>query len=312
MKTFLMGALLALALPLTPPEAVSGTIQGRWFLDFDRTDGQAQLTMKRTGVRGSWNSSHGVALSDFRGLTRPSGTADVPARFSLVRDAGTITFDGQLDAAGGSGKFTFAAAPGFAAAMASAGVGNLDEEQVFSAAVHDVSRQLVGELKAFGYDRLSFDGLVSMRIHGAGPEFIRELKALGYEGLSADQLVSMRIHGATASFIRDLQALGYSHLSPDNLVSLRIHGATPEYVKEIKELGYERISSDQLVSVRIHGVTPEYIRGLAELGYRRVPVDELVSMRIHGVTLEFVKKMQALDPRVSPDDLVNKRIHSRS
>lgn len=150
MKTFLFGALMALVLPFTPPEAASGTIQGRWFLDFDGSDGHAQLTMKSSNSRGNWTNSHTVNLADFRGLSRPSGTGDGPAHFALVRDAGTVSFDGQLDATGGSGKFTFAAAPGFAAAMARQGVGDLSEEQVFSAAVHDVSRQFLGELKALG------------------------------------------------------------------------------------------------------------------------------------------------------------------
>jgi hypothetical protein len=310
MKIFLFGVLASLVLPLSPPDIASAPIQGRWFLDFDRDAGKAQLTMKR-GSRGNWTNSHTVSLAEFRGLSRPSGSADVPAQFSLVRDAGTVSFDGLLDATGGSGRFSFAAAPGFAAAMAREGAGELSDEQVFSAAIHDVSRQFLGELRALGYNRLAFDSLVSMRIHGANPEFIRELKALGYDGLSSDQLVSMRIHGATPAFIREMQSLGYERLSSDGLVSMRIHGATPEYVKELKDLGYDRISADQLVSMRIHGVTPEYVRGLAELGYKNVPVDELVSMRIHGVSLEFVKKMQALDPRVSPDELVNERIHSR-
>jgi hypothetical protein len=311
MKTFLFGVLASLVLPLVPPENAPGPIQGRWFLDFDRDGGKAQITMKRSSSRGNWTNSHTVSLSEFRGLSRPSGSADVAAQFALARDAGTVSFEGQLDATGGSGRFSFAPAPGFAAAMAREGVGELSDEQVFSAAILDVSRQFLGELKALGYDRLRFDSLLSMRIHGAGPEFIRELKSLGYDGLSSDQLVSMRIHGATPAFIREMQALGYDRLSSDSLVSMRIHGATPEYVKDLKDLGYERIPADQLVAMRIHGVTPDYVRGLAELGYKNVPVDELVAMRIHGVSLEFVKKMQALDPRVSPDELVNERIHSR-
>jgi hypothetical protein len=311
MKTLLFGVALALLQPLSAGDSAPGPIQGRWFLDLDDTDGKAQLTMKRTNSRGNWTNSHTMPLSEFRGLARPSSAAETPARFTLERDAGIISFEGHLDPTGGSGRFTFAAAPGFSAAMSRDGAGALSEEQVFSAAVMDVSRTFVAELKALGYDRLRFDSLIAMRIHGATPEFIRELKALGYEGISSDQLVAMRIHGATAEFIRELNALGYEKLSSDGLVSMRIHGATPEYIRELKSLGYERISSDGLVSMRIHGVTPEYIRGLAEIGYRNVPVDELVSMRIHGVSLEFARKMQALDPRVSPDELVNRKIHSR-
>ncbi len=58
-----------------------------------------------------------------------------------------------------------------------------DEDDVFSLAVHDVSRTFIRDLDALGYEHLPLEDLVSMRIHGAGPEFIRELKALGYDGL---------------------------------------------------------------------------------------------------------------------------------
>jgi hypothetical protein len=34
-------------------------------------------------------------MQEFRGLSRPSGSAGKPARFELVRDAGTIRFEGE-------------------------------------------------------------------------------------------------------------------------------------------------------------------------------------------------------------------------
>jgi hypothetical protein len=311
MKTALLGLVLALTLPPFAG-AAPGPIQGRWLLDFTREEGRAELTMRRTDTLGHWSSSHTVSLSDLQGLSRPpQSSAEVPARFSIVRDAGTIAFEGRLDAAGGSGRFEFTAAAGFAAAMARAGAGNLSEEEIFAAAVHDVSRQLVSELASLGYAGLSFDSLVSMRIHGASPEFVRELKGLGYEHLPADDLVAMRIHGASPEFVRALKDLGYEHLPADDLVAMRIHGASPEFVRELKGLGYDRLSTDDLVSMRIHGVSPDYVRGLQELGYRHLSVDQLVSMRIHGVTLEFVKRMLGADPAISADGLVDARIHAR-
>jgi len=310
MKTLATAALVGLALSLAPAKA-SAAIEGRWILDFDRDGGRAQLTMKRNDRWGNWSSSHGIDLSDFQGLTRPGSSSEVPARFALVRDAGIITFEGRVDSQGGSGRFAFAPAPGFVDALAREGAGQLSEEQVFSAAVHDISRQLVSELGALGYRKLGFDTLVSMRIHGASPQNIRELQSLGYDHLSPDSLVSMRIHGATPEFIRELKALGYDHLSSDSLVSMRIHGATPEYIGELKAAGYEGLSADSLVSLRIHGASPEFVRELKALGYRHLSVDQLVSMRIHGVTLEYVKRMLAADPAVSADELVHARIQGR-
>jgi hypothetical protein len=159
MKTLLLGMLFALAQSIPTPEAASSNIQGRWFLEFDSADGRAQLTMKRSSHRGDWTNSHSIELAELRGLTRTLSTTEVPTRFTLERDAGVVTFEGYLDATGGSGRFRFAAAPGFVAAMSRDGVGDLSDEQVFSAAVMDVSRTFVAELKALGYDRLRFDSL---------------------------------------------------------------------------------------------------------------------------------------------------------
>jgi hypothetical protein len=275
-----LAALVLFALPLA---ASDEAITGRWLIDFDE-DGSLQLTLKH-GARGhgSWNSSDDYAVKDFRGLQRPSAREEVPARFELVRDAGTIAFEGHLSSSGGSGRFSFSPNAEYVQALRSMGHRVSDGETLFSLAVHDVSRSFIRELESLGYKGLSLDDLVSMRIHGAGPEFVRRLKALGYSRLSADDLVSMRIHGASPEFIRDLESLGYT-----------------------------RLSADDLVSMRIHGVTPEYVRDLQSLGYRNVSADDLVSMRIHGVSIEFVKKMQARYSNVSVDDLVSMKIHGRS
>lgn len=313
---------------------------GRWTLDFDRTDGRLQLSMTRGG-RGHWSeSSSSYRLEDFRDLKRPA-SGEMPARFALVRDAGTFDFEGHLDATGGSGRFHFTENPEFARAWQSGNHEALSSEQMFSMALHDVSRAFISELRALGYENLSADRLITFRIHGVSPEFIRELAALNYTHLTAERLVTFRIHGVTPEGIRDLASLGYDRIPPDELVSMRIHGATPEYVRELARLGYSKIPAEDLVSMRIHGVTPEYVREFQDLGYRQipaedlvtmrihgvaadfvrdlqslgyrgVPVDDLVSMRIHGVTIDFVRRVQARDGRASIDEIVSRRIHGRN
>jgi hypothetical protein len=234
-------------------EEAAAPLHGRWILDF-QDGGRVELTLKRSDRgRGHWKSSDDFEVRDFQGLQRPSGKDRTPAHFELRRDAGTLSFDGELDQAGGAGRFAFAPGAEYAAALAGMGYARPDAEEAFSLAVHDVSR-----------------------------DYIRELAELGYRRLSLDDLVAMRIQSATPAFIRAMKALGYDRLSADDLVAMRIHDATPEFVKAMRDLGYSNLSADDLVSMKIHGVTPEFVRGLQELGYRGVPADDLVSMRIHG------------------------------
>ena len=187
---------LALCL-LSPALLFAGTAtSGRWLVDFN-PDGTLELTLKRRSEGSghwNWSSSSNYQLRDFQGLARPSGAGDVAVTFQMVRDAGTVAFEGQLDPAGGSGRFTFTANPEYLAALKSMGYATPDADETFSLTVHDVSRTFIRELDALGYRKVPLDDLLSLRIHDAGPEFIRELKALGYTGLSTDDLVSMSIH----------------------------------------------------------------------------------------------------------------------
>ena len=211
-------ALLLLAPSLQLLGEDRGAVSGRWLLDFEQ-DGSIQLTLKRrSDSHGSWNSSSDYELKDFRGLQRPSGTSDAPARFEMVRDAGTIAFEGRLDEAGGGGRFTHTPNAEYVAALGKMGYGPSDADELFSLTVHDVSRAFIGDLQGLGYKRVPLDDLVGMRIHGATPEFIRALKSLGYADLSRDDLVSMLIHGETQAFILQMKALGYDRLSADDLV----------------------------------------------------------------------------------------------
>ena len=263
--------------PAPPSPDATG---GRWILDFER-DGSVQLTLRRrSDGHGSWSSSNDYVLQDFQGLQRPSSPAEVPATFTMVRDAGTVRFEGQLGASGGSGRFVFAENPEYVAALASMGYRAVDREELFSLAVHDVSRRFIHDLDALGYPHVPLDDLVSMRITAPSSSASSGARLRP----PPDDLVSMRIHGASPEFIRELKALGYERLSADDLVSMRIHGASPELVRALKELGYPRLTADDLVSMCIHGATPEFIRALAALGYRDLSPDDLVSMRIHGVT----------------------------
>ena len=188
-----------------PGRALPQELQGRWLLDFERED-RVQLTMKRESPRHHSESSWGLRPGDLRGLVRPSGSAEAPARFELVRDAGTVFFEGRLDAKGGSGRFRFVPSPGFESAWESSGRPPLTSEEVYGMAIHDVSRRFIADLAALGYRDAPVADLLALRIHGATAEWIRELHALGYAKVSLDDLVAFRIHGVSgAGWLRPMK-----------------------------------------------------------------------------------------------------------
>jgi hypothetical protein len=239
-----------------------------------------QLSLRRATDGRRSHQSFPVPLEELKGLTAAQMDGSGPARFELVRDAGTIAFEGSFRDGVGAGHFRFTPSPEYLADIRRRGHDDLDAEGVFSLAVHDVSRRFIEELAALGYERLPLKTLRSFRVHGVTPEFARELQGLGYRGAPAEKLVKLRIHGATPEFVRELKSLGYDGLTLDELVKFRIHGVSPEFVRELKELGYSNVRPEDLVRMRIHGVSPEFIRRVR--GEGRVSVDRLVQMRIHG------------------------------
>jgi hypothetical protein len=288
--------------------------RSRWRVEKGATATLVELSLRRVGGHGHWNSSETLPLTDLKGLTAEmleAASSDV--RFEWVKDAGTFACQGRFETGVGAGHFVFSASPDYAADMKRRGYGEIDEEKSLSLALHDVSRAFIDELAKLGYERVPLDDLVSLRIHGVTPDFIRGMASRGYRKLTTDQLTSLRIHGASLEFVNELQSLGYSGLPIDGLVSFRIHGVSAEYIRAFKELGYEALTADQLVSMRIHGVTPEFAKELGALGYSKVAVDDLVSLRIHGVTTDFVKRVQGRSGKsVSVDQLVSMRIHGQN
>ena len=300
----------ALTLSLLSLTALAAS-EGTWSAEL-RSNGTLQLQMRYGGS----NHSSPFPLEKFQGLTRAAiqATTIQPLTFRLVRDAGTFTFEGSFKEGEGAGHFSFAPDPTFYAELEKLGVEipakkSRDDSELLSLAIFDVSREMVRELNALGFESLSLDELITMRIHGASPQYIRDLKALGFEGLSVDELVALRIHGATPDYIRQMNAEGFQ-FDADELVSMRIHGVKPEFVRELRALGYSKLDTDDLISMRIHGVTSEYVRELDSLGYRNIPADDLVAMRIHGVTTKFVRELHdAGYTNVPVEKLIELRIH---
>ncbi len=113
----------------------------------------------------------------------------------MVRQAGTINFEGDIRNGCGTGFFTFVANDSFVREMASLGYSGLSEDRIDLFALQDVTTDMVRELQTLGYDGLSEETLVQFAIHGVSPQFIRQMNDLGYTDIEPTMLVQLRIHG---------------------------------------------------------------------------------------------------------------------
>ena len=273
--------------------AFAADIRGAWTAEVQ--DGSSlQMNLSTRGGHNHFGET--MTATDFAGLNDSTirATTQTPVAFHLVREAGTVAFEGTFKNGFGAGQFTFTPSQTYVATLRTLGAtfeeSDHDDSQMLTMAMLDVSTSFIRAVQAEGY-RVSAERYLSMRIFRVTPELVRELRSLGYDKIDADDLVATRIHKVTPDYIRAMRAAGYPNLSLENLIASRIHKVTPEFLNEMKSLGYTNVDFDDLIAFRIHGVTPQFIRELKDAGYEHIPVEKLIDMRIHGIDANFVKKM---------------------
>ncbi|QRN97125.1 4-hydroxy-3-methylbut-2-enyl diphosphate reductase [Archangium violaceum] len=243
--TVLLWSVSVLAAPL------SSTWTGK-VLDADRLN--LNLRFEERGQMGFT-----VPRSALQGLS----TADGDTKFQLVREAGTVSFEGRFSNDEGAGHYRFEPNATYPQEMAKLGYTNLSPNEQFQLAIFDVGPARVKALAELGYAKMSHEQLLQVAIFQVTPEHIRAMKAAGYDKLSLDELVQSRIHGVTPEHIRELAALGFQKLDFDDLVATRIHRVTPQYIREMREAGYPDVTLEQLVQMRIHAIDADYVRSLS-------------------------------------------------
>jgi len=262
--------------------AKAADVTGMWVIQDLQIANKVQLSLNvvRDG-NGTFNSSSALDVSQLRGLTlaqmaTPIGTM---ARFELVREAGTFACEGYFKAGNGAGTFLFRPDPGFIQQMRALGFMDINENRLFSMAVHDVGPRFAAEIRTTGITVSKADQLVAMRIHGVTVEFIRNLQQAGFRPQEED-LVKMRIHGVTADFANQVQRM-YPSASIEDLVRMRIHGVGLDFAGDVRQM-YATASIEDLVRLRIHGVTTDYIRNMQSRS-KNMTLEQVVRLKIHGI-----------------------------
>jgi|CXWL01.1.fsa_nt_gi beta-lactamase regulating signal transducer with metallopeptidase domain len=259
------------------------------------------------------NSMHGfsLAVAQLEGFSPSILTGEGgSAKFSLRRDAGTITFEGIFRSGVGAGTFDFSPDAAFPGAMAKRGFEAPNKTEQYQLARGDIGFAYLDELKAQNYERPTLAELIRAADHGVHFDYLRGMGGAGYKLGRLDALVRTRDHGVTLKFIVGLAAAGIKDLSADELVRARDHGVTPEYIGTMRALGYKDLSLQELIRTRDHGVNADYIRGMAEAGYAHLTLSELVRTRDSGVGPEYVKALRDAGHKgLSLQELVKARNH---
>jgi hypothetical protein len=194
--------------------ALASDIHGAWNASYDR-ERPGRIYLGYT--RNYWNhNGDTLNVADLSGITTAQIDSDTstPVQFQLVREAGTITFEGSFKHGDGAGQYSFQPNRAYIDALRALGVDFVfrrhgdrdDDDTLFQLTMVDVSSSFIRAMQSLGY-RETLTTYYEMRLFGVGPQFIQDLKEAGYENVPAKKLIRLRIAGVDMNFIRSMNKI---------------------------------------------------------------------------------------------------------
>lgn len=264
---------------------------GDWKASVSEDSNKIHLNVERRTARGG-RSQNGQTydFSDLDGLSLQQARAGGPVRFSMVREAGRLDFEGNFQNGKGSGTFTFTANQSYLAAMKSRGFnfekidrinddGDSTTDRLFAATTLNVTTALADDLTSAGFGNLEVEDLFKAAIFKVDSKFMREMKASGFPNLTMEDLVKARIFKIDADFVTQVTQMGFEKEGFESLVKMQIFKVTPAFVTEVRNEGLVDLKIEELVKLRIFKIDGDYIRKVRSEG-GRIDVENLVQRKI--------------------------------
>jgi beta-lactamase regulating signal transducer with metallopeptidase domain len=173
--------------------------------------------------------------------------------------------------------------------MKSAGMGDMDVDELVAMKVQGITPEYVREMKQTGL-KIDADDLVGMKVQGITPEYAKQMRA-AYPGIDADTMIGFKVQGVTPEYAAEFTKLGVK-ADADELMGLKVQGVTAEYVRDMRATGIN-FDTDALIGMKIQGVTPAYISALKSAGITNLDADEIVGAKVMGITPEFIEKARS-------------------
>jgi uncharacterized protein (UPF0335 family) len=301
---FTFGLLALLAAALTAGENILSVgaqtsqkaITGTWNAEYNPAKpSEIQFTFQRRSERGGFSmSGNNLPLAEFQGLTADALTsARTDVNFSIVREAGTFACEGYFSSGKGTGFWTLTPNEKFISQMRSRGYDNLSDENLLSAALHNLTIKFIEDLKSAGYDKLTFEELRRARTHDITPQYIRDLKSAGFENLTVEQIIRARNHDIDAAYVNEAKAMGFERQPLETLIRMRNHEITSEFISQMKSAGFENLSIEQLIRLKNHKITPEFVGEIKAEGFAEVAPETAIRLKNHEVDRDFIRRARA-------------------
>lgn len=266
------------------------TFSGDWKAEL-RTEDSArklQINLYRESKKNQMGSI--FDLNELRGLSESQvNRSGSSVRFSLVREAGKIDFEGAFQNGKGKGTFRFTPNSDYVAAMRTRGF--------------DFDKRITGEDEDSKLRRLFAATTLNVTVALAD-----DLIAADFGKIGIDDLFKAAIFKIDGAFAREMGATGFKNLSFDDLVKARIFKIDPEFVAEVARMGFGNESFESLVKMRIFKITPEFLAGIRAEGLNDLDIEDVVKLRIFNIDADYIRKARADGVPMNVEKLVQKKI----
>jgi hypothetical protein len=282
-------------------------------LNFDNRTGTWMATVRRDTVelmlkceeqnnyRGFSTYNETIPKKEFSSLPT-SAKGD----FSVVREAGTLSFNGVFDGDEGFGHYSFKENADLENYLVKKGVEGVTDNRMLDVFFGNVTRAYVDELEKAGYTQIPLHvltGLSSMKVDVA---YINSWKQLGYSDLQLRDVTGLKSMNIDGAYLKDLQNAGIKDIALRDLIGAKSVGIDGAYVQTWKQAGYVDLSLRDLISAKSVGIDPSYVQGWKQAGFMDPAIRELISAKSMGVDPSYAQGWkQAGFTDISIRDLVS-------
>jgi hypothetical protein len=262
-------------------------------------------------------SNSDFLVSEFTSLPRTNN-----ADFKLIREAGTMNFNGKFDGNKGSGHYKFVANAEYTKYLQSQGINNIEKNDEMAFFMINIKKSYVTMMHRQGYKNLSKSDLIATAALGVDEPYIVSLKQNGFPNITEQELITGKAMGINGAYIAEIRKAGYPKASFDKLISFKAQGIDGQYISKFKNArgtttptagvkqkakpsADDEDNADDMIAYKALGVDDEYVNGLKKAGITNLSSSDLTGMKAIGVTPQYVQGFKDAGYTMSADEYVS-------
>jgi hypothetical protein len=273
--------------------------EGTWTATI--TGNKVDMQFNNEGSKNHMSNSD-FLVSEFTAMPR-SANGD----FKLIREAGTMNFNGKFDGNKGSGRYKFVANAEYTKYLQSQGIRDIEKNDELAFFMINIKKSYVTMMHNQGYKNLSKGDLIATAALGVDEPYIVSLKQNGFPDITEQELITGKAMGINGAYIGEIRKAGYPKVSFEKLVSFKAQGINGQYISKFKNARGtapvkksarasaskdDEDNADDMIAYKALGVDDAYVNGLKAAGLTNLSSSDLTGMKSLGVTPEYIQSFK--------------------